>query len=74
VKLTYDRDVDAAYLMVVDSIAPGEAAHQVQVAEDENVAGQFILDFDSNGKLLGLEILFASGTLPPSVLAAAELR
>ena len=43
-RLTYDPEVDAAY----------------------------ILDFTEDGKLLGLEILFASDTLPASVLAAAE--
>ncbi|MCS6711508.1 DUF2283 domain-containing protein [Luteococcus sp. Sow4_B9] len=71
-RLTYDRDADAAYLMVVDSIAPGEATHQVELTHDGDVAGQFILDFDTDGKLLGLEVLFASDALHASVIAAAE--
>lgn len=73
-RLTYDRDADAAYLMVADSIAPGEATHQVELINNGNVAGQFIFDFDADGKLLGLEVLFASDALHASVLAAAEPR
>lgn len=66
-KLTYDPEADAAYLQVVENINPGEATHQIQVPERENVPGQFILDFNSDGKLLGLEILFASSVLPPDM-------
>lgn len=73
-KLTYDRDADAAYLMVADSIAPGEATHQIELTNDGTVGGQFILDFGTDGKLLGLEVLFASDALHASVLAAAEPR
>lgn len=71
-RLTYDPEVDAAYMMLVDAIAPGQARHQVEVPHNDGIAGQFILDFTEEGKLLGLEILFASDTLPASVLAAAE--
>jgi len=73
-RLTYDPDADAAYLMLVDAIAPGQARHQVQLPDNENVAGQIILDFGEDGKLLGLEVLFASDALSASVLAAAEPR
>ena len=73
-RLTYDRDADAAYLMVADSIAPGEATHQVELTNNENVAGHFILDFDFDGKLLGSGVLFASDALRASALAAAEPR
>lgn len=71
-RLTYDPEVDAAYMMLVDAIAPGQARHQVEVPHNDGIAGQFILDFTAEGKLLGLEILFASHALPASVLAAAE--
>ncbi|MGO2745488.1 DUF2283 domain-containing protein [Mycetocola reblochoni] len=73
-RLTYDREADAAYLMVVDNIGPGEAVRQVQVPDDESAVGQFILDFDANGKLLGMEVLFASDALPASAIADAEPR
>ena len=55
-RLTYDPEVDAAYVMLVDAIAPGQARHQVEVPHNDGIAGQFILDFTEEGKLLGLEI------------------
>lgn len=70
--ITYDREADAAYLQIATSIAPGEAVRQVRVDADDSVLGQFILDFDSGGKLLGLEVLFASEALPTSLLDEAE--
>lgn len=60
--LKYDPDADAAYLMVVDDIAPGEAVTQVEV-EDERLRGHVILDLDKDGFLLGVEILGASTQL-----------
>lgn len=71
-KLTYDREADAAYLQIVETISPGAAVRQIQLEADDNVLGQFILDFDSDGKLLGVEVLFASDALPKSLLEAAE--
>ena len=71
-RLTYDPEADAAYMMLVDAIAPGQARHQVEVPHNDSASGQYILDFAEDGKLLGLEILFASDALPASVLAAAE--
>lgn len=72
-KLTYDREADAAYLQVADNSARGAAVRQIQVPEDKHVSGEFILDFDSDGELLGLEILFASDALSPSALKAASI-
>jgi uncharacterized protein YuzE len=71
-RLTYDPEVGAAYMMLVDAIAPGQARHQVEVPHNDSASGQYILDFAEDGKLLGLEIVFASDALPASVLAAAE--
>lgn len=71
-KLTYDREADAAYLQIAEVISPGAAVRQIQVEVDDTAQGQFVLDFDSDGKLLGVEVLFASDALHQSVLAAAE--
>ena len=73
-RLTYDPDADAAYASLVDAIAPGEAAHQIRVAADARLAGEIILDVDASGRLLGVEILFASDAFPASALADAEPR
>ncbi|MFC7432097.1 MULTISPECIES: DUF2283 domain-containing protein [unclassified Agrococcus] len=71
-RLTYDHDADAAYARLVDDIAPGEAAHQIRVPGDDRLAGQVVLDVDADGRLLGIEVLFASTALPASVLVATE--
>ena len=71
-RLTYDREADAAYLRVAERSVPGGAAYQVEVPHVDVSAGEFILDLDSNGRLVGVEILFASHALPLSVLADAE--
>ena len=64
-RLTYDPEVDAAYLYIVDPIPPGESVRQV--ACDQNV----VLDYNRNGELLGIEILAASRLLPRDILGSA---
>lgn len=67
-KLTYDREVDAAYIYIAD-IAPGEVANTVTYDDmPTSVHGDVNLDFDRNGKLLGIEILGASKILPSNML------
>lgn len=39
---------------------------------ENEVFGSFVLDFDDTGKLLGIEILNAKGTLRQEVLDRAE--
>jgi len=68
---TYDAEVDAAYLYVVADIADGAAVAQV-VVEDDRVDGTIIVDLDSDGRILGFEILGARSLLAPSVLEALE--
>lgn len=71
-RATYDRSVDAAKIYLRD-IEPGGAKHTVPVwAEEGLAAGDVILDFDGNGRLIGIEVLNASKTLPAEVLDSAE--
>ena len=58
---TYDRSVDAAYFQIAPDVGAGEAVRQ-QVIEVED-RGEFLLDFDAEGSLLGIEILGASQLL-----------
>lgn len=57
-RMSYDKEVDAAYVYFKDHIGKGEVAKAVPVTED------IIVDFDKDQKLLGLEILRASFYLP----------
>jgi uncharacterized protein YuzE len=71
VRITYDPDADAAYIYVVDEIGSGGVAKTVPVDPTE-VGGMINLDFDSEGHLLGIEILDASAYLPAQLLGGAS--
>ena len=64
-KLTYDKDADAAYLYLVPRIAKGGARKTI-VGEGE--AEGINLDLDGGGRLLGIEVLGASRRLPAALL------
>ena len=57
-KFTYDKEADAAYIYIKESIIRGE------VDKTKPLNESIILDFDKGGKLLGIEILSASKILP----------
>ena len=58
----FDPAADAAYIHF--SSAP--------VVESEEVADGVILDFDAEGRIVGLEVLDARAHLPADTLEAAE--
>ncbi|PCE13952.1 hypothetical protein AUC47_04700 [Microbacterium sp. SZ1] len=66
-KIRYDSEVDAAYLALGD-IADGEAIVQIPEIHPPNGRGEIILDFDAQGRVIGVEILAASVLLRPEVL------
>ena len=55
-KIEYDREVDALYIRVQEKF----------VAQTQEVAEGINLDFDADGKLIGLEILDATERYSPS--------
>jgi len=65
-KIEYDKEADAAYLYLVETIGEGEAVKTIQL--NDNI----ILDFDKNGKLIGMEVLNASRVLNKEVLLRAQ--
>lgn len=69
-KITYDRSVDAAYIQLVDEIDADGVANTYPCDPTE-VGGMINLDFDSSGRLVGIEVLDASKLLPRDVLAGA---
>jgi uncharacterized protein YuzE len=68
-RVTYDPAADAAYVYLVDRIAPGEAKRQVMALD-----GSVVLDLDSEGRLLGVEVLAAKQLLRPETIETAERR
>ena len=65
-KFTYDKEVDAAYIYFIHPLKAGQARNTVTMNDSIN------LDFDSKGKLLGIEILAASKVLGKKVLVDAK--
>jgi len=63
-RVTYDREVDAAYIYLID-ISPKGVARTVRATSDIN------LDFDKDGRLIGIELLRES-LLPTALLEIAE--
>ncbi len=63
-RMTYDKEADAAYIYLKDKIEKGEIKNTISM--NENI----ILDFDSEKKLIGIEILSASRVIPKSAVAS----
>lgn len=64
-RITYDRSVDAAYIELGDTRAPGRI-------KTRDVGGGITLDFDSVKQLVGIEVLDASHHLHANLLISAE--
>ena len=62
IRLHYDQETDAAYLRFSESA----------VVESEEVAPNVVLDYDSDGRMVGMEVLNARHRLPADALIAAE--
>ena len=62
IRMSYDAEVDAAYLRF--SSAP--------VLESEEVADGVVIDYDAEGRMVGMEVLNARKHLPLDALVAAE--
>ncbi len=61
-RLHYDPITDAAYLRFSEA----------SVAESEEVTPGVVLDYDADGRMVGMEVLKAKGKLPADALVAAE--
>ncbi len=70
VRVTFDPKADAAYIKLA-SFGPGEAVVQIIVEGIPNLA-DIVLDFSSDGQLLGMEIVGARAVLSPELLASAN--
>lgn len=66
--LEFSEDVDAAYLTLVEEIGAGGVA-MTYPCDPNAVKGEINLDFDADGRLVGLEVLDASRLLRSETLA-----
>jgi len=65
-KFEYDENVDAAYIYLEHPLKEKQIKDTIELNED------IILDFDKEGKLIGVEILNASKVLNKKALLSAE--
>jgi uncharacterized protein YuzE len=71
-RTTYDPHADAVYIYLRE-IEPGGVMETVPGdGPDHTAAGSVNLDFDHQGKLVGIEILNARRSLPEEFLRDAE--
>lgn len=66
-RVTYDSEANAAYIYFVPEIESGGVARTVPVDGGDH-PWMVNLDVDSDGRLLGIEVLDARRLLPPSLL------
>lgn len=72
-KVTYDKAAGAAYIYLTDPTSPAAAKSSFMYACDPlKVNGMINLDFDAEGRLIGVEVLDARAKLPPHLLDQAE--
>ncbi|MYQ82439.1 MULTISPECIES: DUF2283 domain-containing protein [unclassified Streptomyces] len=71
VRVTYDQQADAAYVYFTDSQTRQEVS-RMYPCDPVEVEGMINLDFDTKGRLVGIEVLAASSKLPQRLLDAAE--
>jgi len=55
-KVRCDPEVDTAYITIVDQINAGEPVRQVMATPDDPIQGEFVLNLDREGRLLGVEV------------------
>jgi uncharacterized protein YuzE len=68
-RVSFDSSSNAAYIYLADRIDAGGVAKAVQV-ESVDIRGMVNLDVDSEGRVLGVEILNATALLPANLMDA----
>lgn len=71
-KITYDKRADAVYIYLVTNLGPREVK-KTYPCDPIEVNGMINLDFDKEGRLVGIEILGAKSKLPKEFLEKAEI-
>lgn len=72
-RITHDSESDDAYVSLVGrDLRDGEAVTQSDIIATPSGEGSVILDFDADGRLLGIEVLSASTVLPVGLLDAGK--
>ncbi len=68
IKITYDNKADAAYIFLKE---PNIDIAKTYPCDPKEVNGMINLDFDKDGRLVGIEVMDASKKLPKEILDQA---
>jgi uncharacterized protein YuzE len=71
VRLDYDPDIDAAYIWL-KAAADGIQVAKTVPLDPTEIDGEINLDFDRDGRLVGIEIQSASRFLDPALIRQAD--
>lgn len=71
VRVTYDKTADAAYVHLADPQARAKVA-RMYPCDPVDAGGMINLDFDEQGRLIGIEVLGAGSKLPSYLIESAE--
>ncbi|MBB4981524.1 DUF2283 domain-containing protein [Streptomyces nymphaeiformis] len=71
VRVTYDESANAAYVSFTEPQSRRKSAH-MYACDPVGVDGMINLDFDEQGRLIGIEVLAAASKLPEYLLQSAE--
>ncbi|MEV0679923.1 DUF2283 domain-containing protein [Actinosynnema sp. NPDC050436] len=70
-RVTYDREADAAYVHFTDPLTRPRSA-RTYACDPVAVDGMVNIDFDADGRIVGVEVLGARAKLAPYLLDAAD--
>jgi len=71
VRVTWDKRDDLGYIYFKE-IQPGSVAHTFPCPPDDVCGHTINLDFDTEGRLVGIELIRASKVLPAEFLSAPQ--
>ncbi|MEU6238977.1 DUF2283 domain-containing protein [Kitasatospora sp. NPDC047058] len=71
VRVTYDETANAAYVHLTDPQIRTKSS-RMYPCDPVGVDGMINLDFDEQGRLIGIEVLAASSKLPQYLLKSSE--
>ena len=66
-RVEYDVEADAAYIYFVEEVLKGGVDRTISMDPRD---GMINIDLDSDGRIVGIEIMDASRMLPPDLLQA----
>lgn len=72
VRVTFDAEANAAYVYLADEPSTGWRHGKTVAISVDQIPGMVNIDLDADGRLIGIEILDATGLLPDKMRTALD--